>query len=201
LVKKPVKTETIRESVPTVKWASLSKMQLRMHEKSERFSACKHYEEVGDNTPTPWLRKHSPKDDLKFIAGLSELELSELKQLMPHPRLWLFLQCDTEARLDLREEIAIEMHMSKSSVPAWFEEGQVINLDDDDWRHKVNRIVDQLHESNTSHVRTSEAQHRERELSAQRACKRREEHVDTSGQCQPELDPGGGTEQQLRGSQ
>ena len=45
LVKKPVKTETIRESVPTVKWASLSKMQLRMHEKSERFSACKHYEE------------------------------------------------------------------------------------------------------------------------------------------------------------
>ncbi len=40
-------------------------------------------------------------EDLKFIAGLSELELAELNQLMPEPQLWHFLLGNTEATLEL----------------------------------------------------------------------------------------------------
>ena len=57
---------TVRETHPvvTLQVSSESKMQLRQHEKSERFEACLHYLVEGDKVPTPWLRKFSPMHDL-----------------------------------------------------------------------------------------------------------------------------------------
>jgi len=103
--------------------------------------------------------------DLKFIAELNELERAELDQLMPHPELWLFLQGDTAATLEQREQVAIQMHRSNDSNPPWFEVGRVVNLDDHEWLHKVRTMADQLHERNRVHV--SEAEHYEREMRAQ----------------------------------
>ena len=51
------RTESIHESNPRVGWAPapLSRMQLRQHEKSERFGAYKHYLAEGNKVPTPWF--------------------------------------------------------------------------------------------------------------------------------------------------
>jgi rubrerythrin len=121
--------------------------------------------------------------DLKFIAGMSEPELAELRRLMPHPELRTFLRHDTEALLDLRERLAVDAHMSMSSKPPWFKDDQVVNLDDDDWRDKVHKIAQS--ESNTDNVQMSEAKkaqiiERELSLQANEARLRREGHVHTS---------------------
>ena len=76
---------------------------------------------------------------------------------MPHPDLWKFLQGDTLATLEQREQVAVEMHTSNDSNPPWFEDSRVVDLDDHDWQHKVRTIVNQLYERNRVHV--SEAQH------------------------------------------
>ena len=127
---------------------------------------------------TPLLRIFSPSQDLKFIAELNELERAELNQLMPHPELWKFLQGDTEATLKQREQVAVEMHMSNGSNPPWFQVGRVVNLDDYDWQHRVRTMADQLHEKNRVHI--SEAQHYEREMSAQASRALYKERVDTN---------------------
>ena len=177
----------MHESNPRVEWAPtpLIGMQLRQREKSERFEACKHYLAEGNKVPTPWLRKFSPLQDLKFIAELNELECAELNQLMPHPELWKFLQGDTEATLNQREQVAVDMHMSNGSNPPWFEVGRVVNLDDYDWQHRVRTMADQLHDSEKSRVHVSEAQHYEREMSAQASRALYKERVDTNDVTHP----------------
>ena len=122
-------------------------------------------------------RARARRDDpVKFIAELNELERAELDQLMPHPELWLFLQGDTAATLEQREQVAVQMHRSNDSNPPWFEVGRVVNLDDHDWLHKVRTMADQLYHKNCVHV--SEAQLYDREMSAQASEALYKEHVE-----------------------